>query len=135
MAKIVFVIACVLLAGCYPLTIESTRLDAHVSVSSPQDRSDRYVAAQFETETKASWLIWGLVQLSDADVEGALQRELDRHRGAAVTDLEIVTTQTFVDGLLSVITLGLYGQRSVILRGRIVPATSQQTFGGTNDDD
>ena len=65
-------------------------------------------------------LVWGLVVRSDPQVGGELSRVLAESGGDGVRALTIVTQQTFTDGLVSVLTLGIYGRRTTFLRGSIV---------------
>lgn len=109
------------LAGCYAMDIDATALEPHVVMTreSPPGESPERVA-DFEARTKGSWALWGLIDLSEPDIGGALEREIARADGRAATNVVVVTQQTFMDGFLSVITLGIYGQRSTFIRGTVV---------------
>ena len=110
------------LSGCYKLDIDATALEPHVYMSGPA--TVRGGAGQnvgsLDAKTTGSWALWGLLPLKEPDVDGLIQRELARSSGTAVHGLSIRTQQTFVDGLLSAITFGLYGQRTVFVEGTVV---------------
>lgn len=109
-------------SGCYKLDIDATALEPHVYMSGPatvRGGAGTNVGT-VEAKTTGSWLLWGLLPMKDPDVDGLIQRELARTSGTAVHGLNIRTQQTFVDGLLSAVTLGLYGQRTVFIDGTVV---------------
>jgi hypothetical protein len=49
-----------------------------------------------------------------------VRREIQREDGTAVVDVEIVTQTTFLDGLISALTFGLYSQRTTFVTGTVV---------------
>lgn len=109
-------------SGCYKLDIDATALEPHVYMSGPA--TVRGGAGQnvgsLDAKTTGSWLLFGLLPLKEPDVDGLIQRELARSGGTSVHGLSIKSQQTFVDGLLSAITLGIYGQRSVFVEGTVI---------------
>jgi hypothetical protein len=109
------------LPGCYPMTIDATDLEPHIYLNSETaDDAPPEPVSGFEARTRGSWLFWGLVTLDDPAVSDALAREIRRADGSAVMDVRVVTQRTFVDGLLGVITLGIYGQRTTRIEGTVV---------------
>lgn len=113
--------ALLVLPGCYAMDIDARALEPHLYMNRETAEGEAPEAvSEFEARTKATWALWGLVDLSEPEVQEVLEQEIARASGSAVTNLEVVTQLTFVDGLLGVITLGLYGQRSTILRGTVV---------------
>lgn len=111
-------LAVLALSGCYSMEIDVTAMHPSVAMTGVQAQAQSL--GQFEIRTTGSWLLWGLVPLSDPNVQDALDREISRANGTGVTSVEITTQQTFMDGLLSALTLGLYGQRSTMVRGTVV---------------
>lgn len=108
-------------SGCYRMALDATALSPDVYLtSSAQARAGVQPLGEFEARTTASWLFWGLLPLKEPRIEDALQRELARGGANAVTALEIRTQNTFVDGLVRVLTLGFYGQRTTFLKGTLV---------------
>lgn len=109
-----------LLPGCYAMDIDATTISPHVYMT-PQTRDGTPArVGEINTSVTGSWILFGLVNLKDPDIARAIEREIMRQGGSGVTGLEIVTQQTFIDGLLATITLNLYGQRTTHIRGTVV---------------
>lgn len=109
------------LPGCYVMHIDATDLEPHVQLSGQSAAGAAPTAvSEFSAETRGSWLFWGLVQLDEPQVSDALAREIRRADGTAATDVRVVTQRKFIDGLLEVITLGIYGQRTTRIEGTVV---------------
>jgi hypothetical protein len=106
-------------SGCYQMEIDATALEPNVYLNTG-DATNPEVAGEFEAEVIGSWLLWGLVDLKEPEIEDTLRREIERAGGSAVTGLEITTRTTFMNGFLAVITFGIYGQRTAVLTGRVV---------------
>lgn len=103
------------------MTIDATDLEPHVYLNEETvEDAPPEAIAEFEARTKGSWLFWGLVTLDHPAVSDALEREIRRAGGTAAADVRVVTRRTFVDGLLGVITLGIYGQRTTRIEGTVV---------------
>lgn len=111
-------LAVLAVSGCYTMEIDATAMQPPAAMTSPTGQVQ--TLGQFEERTTASWLLWGLMPLSDPDVADVLEREVRRLNGTGVTSIEITTQQTFMDGLLSALTLGIYGQRSTIVTGTVI---------------
>lgn len=108
------------LPGCHRMTIDATGLEPHVYMSADARDAAAERLGRLEAEDDSSWLFWGLLSLREADVESLVERELARANGDAVTGMRIVTTQTFVDGLVEALTLGVYARRTLRVDGIIV---------------
>lgn len=111
--------ALMVLPGCYAMDIDASGLQPNVLMHTG-DRAQPDRLGQFESRVTGSWLLWGLVEMSEPDIADAIDREVRRAGGSGVTAVGIRTQQTFIDGLLSLITLGLYGQRSTFITGTVV---------------
>lgn len=111
--------ASLVVGGCFAMDIDTTGLDPTVYLTR-DGVGDLERGARFETETRASWLFWGLSELGEPDVDGVIWREIQREGGTAVVDVEIVTQRTFLDGLIMALTFGIYGQRTVFVSGTVV---------------
>lgn len=109
-------------SGCYKLDIDATALEPHVYMSGPA--TVRGGAGQsvgtLDAKTTGSWLFWGLMEMKEPEVDALIQEALTRAGGTAVHGLAIKSQQTVVDGLLGLITLGIYGQRTVFVEGTMV---------------
>lgn len=109
--------AALALPGCYALEIDASGLQPHVYLTPETRGGAAEQVGRFEAETRAAWLFWGLADIREPDLDDILARELTRLQANGVTGLEIRTQQTFVDGLLQAITLGIYGRRTVFVEG------------------
>lgn len=118
-APLLVVLAAVAMSGCYAMDIDTTGLDRTVYMSR-EGATEMERVARFETDTRASWLLWGLVELGEPEVASAIRREIRREDGTAVVDVELVTQTTFIDGLISALTLGIYAQRTTFVTGTVV---------------
>jgi hypothetical protein len=110
-------VAALALSGCFTMEIDATPMQPTVRMTGPAGQP---TIGQFEGRTTGSWLLWGLLPLSEPNVTDVLEREIRRLNGSGVTSVELTTQQTFLDGLLSGLTLGLYGQRTTFVRGMVV---------------
>lgn len=109
------------LPGCSAMDIDATALEPHVYLNRQTADGDAPdPVAEFEARTRGSWLLWGLVELDEPEVGEALEREIARAGGGAATNVVVVTRQTFLDGFLGVLTLGIYTRRSTFVRGTVV---------------
>jgi hypothetical protein len=111
-------LAVVAVSGCYTMEIDATAMQPPIAMTGPTGQVQ--TLGHFEGRTTGSWLFWGLMPLRDPDVVDVLEREVRRLDGTGFTSVEIVTQQTFMDGFLSLLTLGIYGQRSTIVTGTVV---------------
>jgi hypothetical protein len=112
------VVAAVAVSGCYTMEIDATPLQPTVLMTGPT--GGQQTLGQFNERTTGSWLFWGLLPLSPPNVSEVVDREIRRLNGAGVTSVEITTQQTVLDALLSMLTLGIYGQRTTLVRGTVV---------------
>lgn len=110
-------VAALAVSGCYTMEIDATPMQPPVAMTSPGQVE---TVGQLDGRTTASWLLWGLVPMSEPNVAGVLDREIRRLNGTGAAGVEITTQVTFMDGLISALTLGLYSQRSTMVSGRVV---------------
>ena len=120
-------------SGCLSMTIDARELQPAVHVSGVHAQGEAQPLQTFEASTHGTWLFWGLVVRSDPQLGGELSRVLTEAGGDGVRALTIVTQQTFMDGLVAVLTLGIYGRRTTFLRGSIVRTQGEAT-GSTSAD-
>lgn len=75
---------------------------------------------EFKIETDASWLFWGNKKSSIPDVGMLINGKITELGGNGVVGLKIQTEQSFGQGVLGIITLGIYQARSVSISGTVV---------------
>lgn len=75
------------------------------------------VVNSFAVHRKAHFLFWGLARVEVPDIEDVAARRLQP--GQALADIQITEKNTFVDGLLAFLTIGIYRPRTVEFTGKI----------------
>jgi len=101
-----------LAAGCVQ-TFDATTLGVPVTMASPLDQPPD--GERFKVTDGTMHAFWGLLPLSQADLEKALTAQLVG--GKAVQDLKITVRSRWFDVLTTVITVGLLTPRTVTFEG------------------
>ena len=76
----------------------------------------------FRVSAKAAYLglAFNLVTLSQPNVPTILKQEINSRRGTAIRNLKIDKRRSFTDGLISLVTLGIYNQETITFEGEVV---------------
>ncbi len=98
-------------AGCYTV---------RYSIPPEHTRSDYDIIGSFNTSKKASWVIFGLVPLNEADVEQIVEREVQRLEGDAATNVVVTAQYDAVDVLVGIVLGGIFNTRNYTVTGDIV---------------
>ncbi|MNT78813.1 hypothetical protein D3C72_2180850 [compost metagenome] len=69
---------------------------------------------------KSQHLVYGLINLSNPDVQAAIAREVKSTGGKNATNIRITHQITFIDGLIGSVTMGIYTPTTVIVEGDVV---------------
>lgn len=107
-------------AGCTQMVIEANRVRQNVYFGHGIETEKFTRVGEFTATSRGSWALFGLVPLNQPDLQEILKREISRLNGNGVINLKIITQQTFVDGLISAVTLGLYSVRTMKVSGTVV---------------
>ena len=75
---------------------------------------------------EVAWLFWGISIKDHPDVGEVIDKEVSKLDGDGVINLEIKSTQTFLDGFLGVITIGIYTRRTLQISGTVVKHTTSE---------
>lgn len=105
----------VLLSGCAQ-TFDATRLGVPATMASPLETpadGDR-----FKVSSTSLYAFWGVLPLSQADLEKALRAQLAGGKGVA--DLKITVRSRWTDLLFTAISAGIFVPRTVVFEGVIV---------------
>ncbi|MBA2664967.1 MAG: hypothetical protein H0U74_21955 [Bradymonadaceae bacterium] len=103
------------------MSLDARELGPQIYVSSvAQAPEEVEQLARFEAQTRASWLIWGLVDLNEPQLAAVLRDQIAEQQGSAAAGVTITSQRTFSDGLLSALTLGFYNRRTVTIEGIVV---------------
>lgn len=98
-------------SGCYTV---------QYAIPSEHPPSSYDVVNSFEVEKRASWLIFGLVPLNEAEVEEIVAREVRRAEGDAATNIVVTAEYDAVDVIVAAIVGGLFNTRSYTVTGDVV---------------
>lgn len=109
-------------AGCSKFVLDARSMNEVVSMTANTGAPGSGDATGFKVSTKAAYLglVANLVTLKKPDVPLVLQSELHARGGTAIRNLTIDKRMTFLDGLVSFVTLGIYNQETITLEGEIV---------------
>lgn len=105
----------VLLSGCAQ-TFDATRLGVPATMAGPLETpadGDR-----FKVSSTSLYAFWGVLSLSQADLEKALRAQLAGGKGVA--DLKITVRSRWTDLLFTAISAGIFVPRTVTFEGVIV---------------
>ena len=105
-------LASLLAAGCVQ-TFDATTLGVPVTMASPLDQPPD--GERFKVNTTSLHAFWGLIPLSQANLEKALTAQLVG--GKAVQDVKITVRSRWFDILGTIITVGLLTPRTVTFEG------------------
>jgi hypothetical protein len=103
-------------AGCVQ-HYDATSLGVPVTMASAAGSPAQ--GTRFKTDSHPVYGLWGLLSISSANLERALNRQLVG--GAGVADLKIKARSRWSDVLITVLTAGLVVPRTVTFEGVIVP--------------
>jgi uncharacterized phage protein gp47/JayE len=103
--------------GCAQ-TFDATTVGVPVTMASDAGQVPQGTA--FKVEATALWFMWGIVPISNPSLQKTLAAELVG--GRSVANLKIRTHTSLIDGLVTVLTVGILAPRSVTYEGVIVGA-------------
>jgi hypothetical protein len=98
-------------AGCAVLRVEADT-SKPVLLNNPERLPTRY---HFRAEGSHAFFLWGLVGNDNKAVNDAILKELGDSRG--IVNLKVTKYSSFLDLLISGVTLGLVSPRSFTLEG------------------
>lgn len=103
-----------LIGGCYTLKIDvggRSGIAAMTDVKGP-------VEGSFTEVENVSFLFWGLSSHKNSNPDAVLRPYMTRNR--RIANLKITTEQTFIDGLLSAVTFGIYNPWTIRYEGDVI---------------
>lgn len=103
--------------GCYTLNQMGSVKGSHIELTNAEEAS---VVGNFSAKKKVNHFVWGLVSPADAQVEQLIANEVQAKGGSKAVNVEWKYQQTFVDGLLGFITLGIYSPFTLTVEGDVV---------------
>ncbi|HEY7728870.1 MAG TPA: hypothetical protein VID50_10505 [Candidatus Eisenbacteria bacterium] len=123
-ALALLVVALSLATGCSKFVLDARSMTEVVSMTSNTNAPAGGEATAFKRTAKAAYLglVANLVTLTQPDVPTLLRAEINSKGGTSVRNLKIDKKITFLDGLISMLTLGIYNQETITLEGEVVKA-------------
>lgn len=118
--RIALFTALALSAGGCAQSFDATSLGVPATMASPAGQPAE--GDRFSVTSSSVYAIWGLFPLSRASLEKSLQSQLVGGKGVA--DLKIKVRSTWLDILVTGITLGLIVPRSVTFEGVVTGGVS-----------
>jgi hypothetical protein len=105
------------LCGC-ALTLDATHLGVPVSLAGSPQEADSGTA--FRVTKHATYLLAGLVSLSQPNLEDVLAGQVGAGAGARIAKLRVKVRSRWNDLLVTALTIGLVVPRSVTFEGVVV---------------
>src|SRR5438105_2562480 len=103
------------LCSCY--TVNMRNLSGPPAMMGPGTSAS---VGHFDETRHAHFVILGLINVGSPNVSDVLNEQVKTLGGSSVSNLQLTTTHTFVDGLISVITAGIYNPVTVDIAGDVV---------------
>ena len=103
--------------GCFTLNqIGSTR-DSGIEMTNSENASS---IKNFTKTKKVNHFLWGLVSPADPQVEKLISEEVKANNGTRAVNVKLKYQQTFGNGFLTLITLGIYSPFTLTVSGDVV---------------
>lgn len=103
--------------GCYTLNQVGAPVDEAIEITNTQQAA----AAQHFTRTKTiHHFVYGLVSPDDAGIEKAVSDAVKQHGGTRAVNVKMKYRQTFINGLVAGLTMGIYTPFTLTIEGDIV---------------
>ncbi len=117
MLAFVVILTLAFLQGCFTLNqIGSTR-DSGIEMTNSENASS---IKNFTKTKKVNHFLWGLVSPDDSEVEKLISDEVKANNGARAVNVKLKYQQTFGNGFLTLITLGIYSPFTLTVSGDVV---------------
>ena len=117
MLAIMLILATAFSQGCFTLNqIGSTR-DSGIEMTNSENAS---ASKNFTKTKKVNHFLWGLVSPADSQVEKLISDEVKAANGSRAVNVKLKYQQTFGNGFLSLITLGIYFPFTLTVSGNVV---------------
>ena len=108
-------------AGCSRFALDARDLGEPVSFTRATGQ-DVAQGTAFTTNTRVGYCGWlfNLVTLKDANLSAMLDKEIKAAGGTAIRNVTVKKQMSFVDGLISIVSLGFYVPETITVQGEVV---------------
>ena len=103
--------------GCFTLNQIGSTKDSGIEMTNSENATS---IKNFTTTKKVNHFLWGLVSPADPQVEKLISDEVKANNGARAVNVKLKYQQTFGDGFLTLITLGIYSPFTLSVSGDVV---------------
>ena len=103
--------------GCYTLNHLGTPTEEAIEIT---NAGNAPVGSHFERSKSVHHFVYGLVSPDDAGIEELVSDEVRLAKGSKAVNVRIKYEQTFLNGLVGVLTLGLYTPFTLTVKGDVV---------------
>ncbi len=107
----------VLVPGCYTLETINSPTDQAVEISNVKKAT---ATAHFQRTEWINHFLFGLVSTNKADIPKMVSNEVQMKGGTSAVNVKIIYEATFVQGLLNIITFGIYNPFTLTVEGDVV---------------
>ncbi len=106
-----------LCAGCFTFNQIGTPGETPIELTNSEGKT---AVAHFNKSKKVHHFLWGLVSPDNAGVEQLISDEVRTNGGSKAVNVKMKYQSTFVDGLLNLITFGIYAPFTLKVEGDVV---------------
>jgi hypothetical protein len=103
--------------GCYTLDQVGTPIDEAIEITNVEKAS---TAKHFVRKKTINHFVYGLVSPDDAGIEKTISDEVRKNNGSSAVNIKMKYQQTFVNGLVAALTMGIYTPFTLTIEGDIV---------------
>ncbi len=113
----VLVLSLVLGSGCYSLKQPGSAVSESIEVTNMENAA---AVHHFQRTKTVNHFILGLVSPDDAGIEELIAEEVQKQEGKGAVNVTLKYQQTFVNGLVNVLTFGIYSPFTLTVEGDVV---------------
>lgn len=106
-----------LVNGCYTLNQIGEPVQQGIEITNTAQVTP---VSHFKTDETVNHFIYGLISPGNAEVEKLIAQEVQRVGGTRAVNIRMRYQQTFVNGLVNLITFGIYNPFTLTIEGDIV---------------
>lgn len=106
-----------ILQGCYTLQQVGSPTDVAIEITNKEQATS---IEHFTRTKKINHFVYGLVSPDDAGIEKLIADVVKLNKGSAAVNIRMKYQQTFIDGLVGGLTLGIYTPFTLTVEGDVV---------------
>lgn len=103
--------------GCFTLNQIGSTKDSGIEMTNSENAAS---IKNFTKTKKVNHFLWGLVSPADPQVEKLISEEVKANNGTRAVNVKLKYQQTFGNGFLTLITLGIYSPFTLTVSGDVV---------------